>query len=192
MSDTTFVDGSTLTAADWFNDLNDFFYTAAGGVAGAGTITKIQFPASQSASSDANALDDYEEGNWTPVIAFATAGDSNIAHSSQVGRYTKIGRLVVVSFTAVTSTFTHSTASGNLQVTGLPFTCTSAIDIYGSGIFQGITKASYTQIIPRAASNGTVITFHASGSGQSLATITASDTPTGGSMILQGTIAYIV
>ena len=33
-----------------------------------GTITKIGFNATQSASSDANTLDDYEEGDFTHVL----------------------------------------------------------------------------------------------------------------------------
>jgi hypothetical protein len=33
----------------------------------------ISFPATQSASSDANTLDDYEEGTWTPSVGWGTA-----------------------------------------------------------------------------------------------------------------------
>jgi hypothetical protein len=47
----------------------------------------ISFPATQSASSDANTLDDYEEGTWT-----ATFGTSAATYNDQVPvRYTKIG-----------------------------------------------------------------------------------------------------
>ena len=35
--------------------------------------TSVAFPATQSASADANTLDDYEEGSWTPTVS-ATAG----------------------------------------------------------------------------------------------------------------------
>jgi hypothetical protein len=40
MSDTTFVDGTTLTAADWFNDVNDLAYTSIGITAGAPPASK--------------------------------------------------------------------------------------------------------------------------------------------------------
>jgi len=51
---------------------------------------QIKFPVSQNASSDANTLDDYEEGTWTPNIG------GNATYLGQVGVYTKIGRVVTV------------------------------------------------------------------------------------------------
>ena len=61
----------------------------------------------------ANALDDYEEGTWTPT----TAGDSTGAISNASGFYTKVGNVVVCSFSFnLTTNFTNS------DVGGLPFT----------------------------------------------------------------------
>ena len=40
------------------------------------TSGQITFPTTQVPSSDANTLDDYEEGTWTPVI-IAAAGTIN-------------------------------------------------------------------------------------------------------------------
>ena len=48
-------------------------------------------------SAAANALDDYEEGTWTPTLTGATTTGSSQAYSTQEGRYTKIGRLVFVA-----------------------------------------------------------------------------------------------
>ena len=60
----------------------------------------------------ANALDDYEEGNWTPVSIIGTA-------SSQSGTYTRIGRFVHCEGSL---TFPSQTNSGHVTVGGLPFT----------------------------------------------------------------------
>jgi hypothetical protein len=49
----------------------------------------------------ANALDDYEEGTWTPVISDGT-NNATMGVSAQ-GRYTKIGNLVTVTGYAVTT-----------------------------------------------------------------------------------------
>ena len=52
--------------------------TGAIGVGGATPTSNgsgITFPATQSASTNANTLDDYEEGTWTPVLTFATPGN---------------------------------------------------------------------------------------------------------------------
>jgi len=72
----------------------------------------ITFPATQSACSDANTLDDYEEGTWTPSLG------GNTTYSIQSGKYTKIGRFVYVSAVmAVTTLGTGSTS----RISGLPF-----------------------------------------------------------------------
>jgi hypothetical protein len=76
---------------------------------------QITFPATQSASSDANTLDDYEEGTFTPTIS---SGWSGVTYATQNGTYTKIGRLVnLVAYLQFSGT---STASG-ITVGGLPF-----------------------------------------------------------------------
>jgi len=81
--------------------------------AGAG---QIQFPATQNASANANTLDDYEEGTFTPVLG--TDGSHSITMTSQSGRYTKIGSVVHFQFHVSWSSFT---GGGNIQVNSLPF-----------------------------------------------------------------------
>jgi len=69
----------------------------------------------------ANALDDYEEGTWTgTLIGVTTAGLSPTA----TGNYTKVGDRVhaYIAFSAVDTTG----ATGNIRVTGLPFTSSSS------------------------------------------------------------------
>jgi hypothetical protein len=86
--------------------------TAANGVG-------VTFPASQSASSNANTLDDYEEGSWTPSLGNVSGG--SITYDAQVGKYVKIGNCVYVTCTLDFATYTHTT--GNFPaVAGLPFT----------------------------------------------------------------------
>jgi hypothetical protein len=84
------------------------------------TANGIKFPGTQVSSADANTLDDYEEGTWTPTVrGSSTAG--TYTPSTVVGTYTKVGRLVTLQFRIVG----FSTASGGvgyLQITGAPFT----------------------------------------------------------------------
>jgi hypothetical protein len=79
---------------------------------GAGAVGQIQFPATQVASANANTLDDYEEGTWTPSIG------GTATYTYQTGRYTKIGRMVYVS--AIFQVNTIGTGSTS-QISGLPF-----------------------------------------------------------------------
>lgn len=56
---------------------------------------QIAFPATANPSADANTLDDYEEGTWTPALYFGGyAVGITYAAGGQVGRYTKIGNRV--------------------------------------------------------------------------------------------------
>ena len=79
---------------------------------------QIKFPATQNASSDANTLDDYEEGTGTAGISFG-GGTTGITYSSTPLLYTKIGRAVTFNGSAVMTAKGSST--GNARFTGLPF-----------------------------------------------------------------------
>ena len=82
----------------------------------------------------ANKLDDYEEGTWTPDIRASGNNYSSVTHTEQIGRYTKVGRLVTAHFIVAISAVTIGAATGNINIGGLPFTsnntqnCGSAID----------------------------------------------------------------
>jgi hypothetical protein len=82
------------------------------------TGTGITFPATQSASSDANTLDDYEEGTWTPALV----GTSSVTYDNQVGRYTKVGRLVTIQMLIQPASVTYTSSTAQLKISGLPFT----------------------------------------------------------------------
>jgi hypothetical protein len=113
------------------------------------TAGQIKFPASQNASSNANTLDDYEEGTWTPTYELDTPGTSSIAYSQQLGFYTKIGRFVSATCTPVTNTFTLGTGTGNLNIGGLPFTsANTTINVAGSVAYA----SGYTTLFPSGGS----------------------------------------
>ena len=121
--------------------------------AGAG---QIQFPSTQNASANANTLDDYEEGTWTPTNNGGMSGFTAIN-----GTYTKIGRAVQVrgafSITAVTT---------NMLVGGLPFT--SMNQTFYSVVDQNIPVAiAYKQV----DSNSTVIQWNVNATGSFSVTI---------------------
>jgi hypothetical protein len=128
-------------------------------------------------------------GSWTPVLTFATPGDLVVAYSTQSGSYTKIGSLYICSFVVGTSTFTHSTASGALRLTGLPATVSTSYR--GSVAWSGITKANYTQVTSVPTGAG-IIQFSASGSGQALNNVSAGDMPSGGAVIVNGFVMFTV
>jgi hypothetical protein len=91
---------------------------------GAGAVGQIQFPATQVASSNANTLDDYEEGTWT-----ATLTDGTNTTTSDGATFRKIGSLVFVSFQFYNKNISAWNAA-NLSVTGLPFTVATNHDSF--------------------------------------------------------------
>lgn len=64
-----------------------------------------------------NALDDYEEGTWTPsIIGSGTAG--TVTYAVQNALYKKVGTCVTIQFHVIWSS---GTGTGDLRVSGLPF-----------------------------------------------------------------------
>ena len=129
-------------------------------VSGLLTLTggQVKFPATQLPSADANTLDDYEKGTFTPTITFATPGDLNVVYSLQSGLYTKIGRSFNFQIAATTTTFTYTTASGTLRVSGLPFATASGTPALSLARWTGILSAVATpQVV--ALLNSNIIQF---------------------------------
>ena len=79
----------------------------------------VAFPASQSASANANTLDDYEEGTWTPVLD-AVGATNSVSYSSQSGHYVKIGKIVMCNFFIALSNKGSWSSPGVIK--GFPFT----------------------------------------------------------------------
>jgi hypothetical protein len=88
------------------------------GASTSATGVGITFPATQSASTDANTLDDYEEGTWTPTVAAAS-----VTYTNRYGTYTKIGNVVYISCFVQIATITSPTGGAGANfISGLPFT----------------------------------------------------------------------
>jgi hypothetical protein len=93
------------------------------------SLNGITFPATQVASADANTLDDYEEGTWTPTLSGGfSSGPSG--YTTQAGGYTKIGNVVYFSL-FLNADGATANASG-IFISGLPFTAASSAG-YRSG-----------------------------------------------------------
>ena len=83
---------------------------------------QLKFPATQNASADAQTLDDYEEGSWTPSVAeYSTSGNAMTMSSDNIGRYTKIGDLVTCT-AYVATTANGSATNVHIGIHSLPFT----------------------------------------------------------------------
>jgi len=106
----------------------------------------------------ANALDDYEEGTWTPTI---TGGASSVSYSIQVGYYIKVGGLVHFGLDL---NITSATADANgIEISDLPFTnnpstsqyFSAASVSYTSGFIDGPSRGFF-----HISHNSTVIRLY--------------------------------
>jgi hypothetical protein len=149
---------------------------------------QVKFPAAQNASTNANTLDDYEEGDWTPVIG-GSGGTSGQVYATQVGKYTKIGKLVVCQFRVQLSTL--GTVTTNAQIQGLPFTSENSTNQSGSlliGYWLNMTTA-LVHLGGELAPNATAVTLRAAGAATaSLGALAQADLSN--TTYLDGFIAY--
>ena len=116
------------------------------GASTSATGVGITFPATQSASTDANTLDDYEEGTFTPTLTLTTPG--TFSTLAAVGVYTKVGNLVTATGRI---SFTKGTGSGDLVLGGLPFTSINTATYQNAGALStdtfGVTGKIYQIIL---------------------------------------------
>jgi hypothetical protein len=80
----------------------------------------------------ANALDDYEEGTWTPAVTGSSGAPSSVTYTtSPAGKYTRVGRVVTISFYLHVNTITGG--SGHFHLTGVPFSSIGSNEGLGTG-----------------------------------------------------------
>jgi len=92
-------------------------------------------------ANQAELLDDYETGTWTPNLKSNNSTVSWQSGESREGQYTKIGRMIYAQF-AMHGTLSQSYSSHNQVLSGLPFTSANVNQI-GVGLLQDVSGISY-------------------------------------------------
>lgn len=83
----------------------------------------VRFPATPVFSTDPNVLDYYEEGTWTPTLTTSGTAFTGVTYSASTeGNYTLVGNLCTVTGLLSTDAVIIGAASGNVRISGLPFT----------------------------------------------------------------------
>ncbi len=107
----------------------------------------ISFPSTQQGSTDANTIDDYAEGTWTPTLLFG-GSNTGMTFSAQSGTYTKIGNMVFINcYLQITNV---GSSTGNATISGLPYA--------GNGTQKGFLIA-----VDQLTVTGQVIAFEPGG-----------------------------
>ena len=159
-SNNKYINAGTASSAYFQQDNVVFQFAPSGSADGNGTFTTstridadgIKFGSDTAAE---NALDDYEEGDWTPDLQFGGA-KVGITYANQYGKYVKIGRLVHV-FGRVTLS-SKGSSGGIARFFGLPYVTESITGTtmnIGSIWYSGFNlQGSIVQVVMRTDGNG--------------------------------------
>ena len=116
-------------AVSLFHNAVKKFETTSTGVSVTGNVVVpngngIDFSATgDGAGTDTSELfSDYEEGTFTPTLAYTTAGNSSFGYAAQHAHYVKVGDIVHFQLNIRLNAFTKGTGSGVILVPGLPYT----------------------------------------------------------------------
>ena len=169
-----------ITAEELQNYLKKFPATiGVGGATPAASGAGISFPATASASSDANTLDDYEEGDCSSSIAIIGTGTPGTGtYTVKSGRYVKVGALVTVYGYMVWSAHTGTT---DLEISGLPFSINSQANSFVGvtvGYVENLTLTANNTLLAFGVPGTTRIAFYQY-TGGSATTIVPMDTAAG-------------
>jgi len=154
-----------------------------GGTTPAASGAGISFPATQSASTDANTLDDYEEGTWTPSLTFG-GNAVGLTYGTRVATYTKIGNLVSATFQIGLSA--NGSSTGAATISGLPYASNST-QAYTSFMQTDNVTFVGAALMYLAPSSSTLAAYYES-TGISSVAMTNSNIP--GNATIRVTIVY--
>jgi hypothetical protein len=136
-------------------------------------------------------LDDYEEGTWTAGINYGSVVGTAATLSESGGSYVKVGRMVTVHFEADVSN--TNSGSGDVYITGLPFTIDDIISPTGleaSGnvaYFTGFSSGVNSLALGADTAGGLALYGQTSSTQTAISSITAAVMGTGE---IRGSITY--
>jgi hypothetical protein len=108
-------------------------------------------------------LADYEEGTFTPVVIGSTT-DGTASYDFRIARYTKTGRMVQIE---IAMQWNSGTGTGNLQISGLPFTNAANYTSLSIGRVDGLTLTALNTATAYVEASASLINFrqYATGGG---------------------------
>jgi len=147
--------GASLVDTFWVSGTGDAYFKGSIHLGGTGS---------------ANAMDDYEEGTWTPAWQTTNSDIGSATYAFAYGWYTKIGRTVHASCNLRTTALA-SVGTGDVILTGLPFTSYQGdAGVYTRAVGSCEAPFSWGSDTPdmvHVANNTTTVTMMIQGSGAS-------------------------
>lgn len=144
----------------------------------------------------ANALDDYEEGEFAYTMPFSTSGSMTVRANYQKGYYVKVGRLVTIHLRFETQGNSGS-LSGDLRIDGLPYTVANVVPTGGNVSYvypihlRGVSSTSFDYdlsfyFLPNPGTTYGTLYGQGEGSSHAQTAISSSHIPSN----VEGTLAF--
>jgi hypothetical protein len=130
----------------------------------------IKFPASQSASADANTLDDYEEGTFSPT--YGASSGTGMTITTNYAAYTKVGRAVTLNIDFTITAVGTSSGASVMYINNLPFAGTTQASMMalretamnGHGAVANLSTTTQLQMSRSDAGSPVAVNYRYSGS----------------------------
>lgn len=117
--------------------------------------------------------------SFTPLFSFVTPGDLSVSYATQTGSYSIMGPAIYVVINLF-FTPTFSTASGNIIITGFPFSSSGEFGFTTGNLNANITwPAGVTQMAPFISNATTTATLAGIGSAINRTSFTNSNVTSG-------------
>lgn len=179
------VTGAGNLTANFINQAAKTFL--AGPVTGAANVPTWRQPATTDLSDLVPAT------AWTPTVSCATPGDLSVSYALQTGYYAKLGPLSLVSF-RLQFTPTYTSASGALQIQGLPITSSApANSTFAGNLYQAASFSwgSATSLFCNNISPNAYLGIHGIGASSNTTIIQISALASAGTFFLIGSIVIV-
>lgn len=124
----------------------------------------------------------FAQGSWTPTLKFGGA-TTGITYSAQVGSYTRIGGIVLISATIVLSS--KGSATGAATITGLPYSSlnNASSQFYIGNMYWRSMAANGYSIMSTLPDNSSTIALYVSTSGANTTAATDANFGNGSEII---------
>lgn len=130
-------------------------------------------------------------GGWTPTLTFDTPGNLSISYSQQFAVYGNFGPLDIVHFQLSTSSFTHTTASGNARITGFfESNIGGSSEVYMGPLFVSGVNTVFTSLHCYMAGGANYFTMSKVMTGSTPGFLDVSNFPTGNTIYVWGLVVF--
>jgi hypothetical protein len=137
-------------------------------------------------------LDDYEEGTWTAILTTTGTDFTSVSYGTVQARYTKIGQVVTVACRLDTTGVTIGAASGDVIISGLPFTVANFSNSFAGTGISADTAVNRATVFQAQANSTNVALLYSTSSVTNPVSLVPSDISASAGNVFRFSLTYEV